>query len=149
MDTDLFEPTVEVVVQDLSRPKIEVEAKAQAGDERAVDAQIEAAEQFLVAAEQERKRRRRVRPGAGEQAQFFQRRNAQILRFLDQEQRPSRSPLLPEFAQGKDVVASAIKSRLAGELDQLAEQVRAYERAVGESKEAVLLWGESFAPAMQ
>ena len=62
VDADFGQALLEVVAQRFGRPAVQVQAKTQPGHERPVDTEIEAAEQFRVAAEQERKRRRLPAP---------------------------------------------------------------------------------------
>jgi len=83
VDAHFGQARVQVIAQGLGRPGSEPEAEAQAGDQRAVDAQVEPREQVLVAAQHQRERGLGVAPRAGEQAQFLEGGDVEVLRFLD------------------------------------------------------------------
>jgi hypothetical protein len=116
MDSDLLKPCLEISREGLLGPGLQAQTEAKAGDQGAIDAQIQARKQFLVANQDQGKGRLGVGAGTGEQAEFFEGGGIEILGLFDDDDRPQGRPFLPKRREQEDIVAATVLGFLAAEL---------------------------------
>ena len=122
----------------------ESEAKAQSGEQGAVDAQLQARQEVFVAGEDEAEERACIEVGATEKAQFFEGRGGEVLGLVDYQQRKASIEFFPALTDQFDGVAAAETRFLPEQVAQGAEDVAAGQGSVVQGEDRVFFLGKFF-----
>jgi hypothetical protein len=112
MDADLLQASLDIAAQLVGRPKLQPEAKAQPGQQGRVDAHLQTGQELFVADQQQAEGRLGVAAVATQKPHFLQGGGAQVLRFVDDQDRPEPVQLLPTLSDEQHIVAAAHPRRL-------------------------------------